>query len=183
MILWRVFPWDPGAAATEPGGPVWFPRSLQGSGRHDNPARYGCVYVGTRAVSAVAEALARFRGASALEDSMLVRGGRTLAIAELALPDDAELIDLDEPRTLIAEGLRPSEVATARRPSTQLYAGRLFDEHAAALGLRWWSTLEASWINVTLFDRAVPALAPGPVEPLRVDHPAVTEAAELLGLA
>ena len=34
------------------------------------------------------------------------------------------------------------------------YAERLFDKHPDALGLRWWSTLESSWINVTLFDRA-----------------------------
>ena len=58
---------------------------------------------------------------------------------------------------LDARGLRPSQVATNRRAVTQPDAARLFDAHPDAAGLRWWSTLEASWINVTLFDRAAGA--------------------------
>lgn len=182
MILWRVLPWAPAAQPPEPGAPLFFPRSLQGAGRHDNPARYGCLYLGTESASAVAESLARFRG-SALSDAMLVRGGLRLALVRLDLPDDAELIDLDDPRVLQRELLRPSRVATRDRAITQAYAEGLFDGRTDAAGLRWWSTLEASWINVTLFDRAAPALKAGAAEPLSTDHPAVAEAAEMLGLA
>jgi hypothetical protein len=183
VILWRVLPHDPAAEPDAPGGPLFFPRAFQGSSRHDNRHRYGCLYAALEPVSAVAELLVAFRAAAALDDAMLHLDRRRLALAPIALPDGADLIDLDEPRTLTAEGLRPSEVVTRHRKATQLYAERLFDAHPDALGLRWWSTIESSWINVTLFDRAARSLKPGAIEPLRLDHPAVTEAAELLGLA
>lgn len=183
MILWRVLPYAPEAAPTERGGALFFPRAFQGRGRHDNPARYGCLYLATYAASAAAEALARFRGTGELSDEMLVRNGRHLALAELELRDDAELVDLDEPRVLQRERLRPSGVATRNRAATQSYAERLFDAHPEAAGIRWWSTFESTWINVTLFDRATRGLSSGAPERLTVDHPAVAEAAELLGLA
>jgi hypothetical protein len=83
---------------------------------------------------------------------------------------------------LRSERLKPSVVATRTRSTTQEYAARLFERHEEAAGLRWWSTLESSWINVTLFDRAR-RLRAGRAEPLTVDHAAVAEAADLLGLA
>ena len=181
MILWRVLPWDPAARPAAPGGPLWFPRPFQGTGRHDRPARYGCLYVTEHAVSAVAEALAPFRGTGDVGPELLTRLGRPLALAELELEGDAGIADLDDPRTLVREGLRPSQVATSRRAVTQEYAARLFD--AGAAGLRWWSTLEAGWINVTLFDRAQASLRARKVRPLDMGHDAVREAAAFLGLA
>ena len=80
-----------------------------------------------------------------------------LALAELELATPAPLLDLDDPAVLVRRGAAPvarSRPAAAR--VTQAYAARLFDAHPDAAGLRWWSTLEASWINVTLFDRAAP---------------------------
>jgi hypothetical protein len=50
------------------------------------------------------------------------------------------------------------------------------------MGLRWWSTIEASLINLTLIDRIVSALKVIDVASLTLDHPAVRDAAELLGL-
>jgi hypothetical protein len=182
VILWRVVPYDPAAKPRDPGGPLFFPRSFQGVGRHDNPARYGCLYASEAASAATAEVLAGFRGTS-LDDAILELRGLGLAIATLELDDDAELIDLDEPRVLQRERLRPSGVATRDRAITQAYSERLFEAHPDVVGLRWWSTLEASWINVTLFDRATAALTAGAPERLSTDHPAVTEAADLLGLA
>ena len=58
-----------------------------------------------------------------------------------------------------------------------------FERHPDAAGLRWWSTLEASWIHVTLFDRALGALAVLGVRALAIDDEAVTSAAAHLGLA
>jgi hypothetical protein len=72
---------------------------------------------------------------------------------------------------------------TSDRVTTQAYAERLFEAHPDAAGLRWWSTLESAWINVTLFDRAARALSAGEPELLKTGHPAVAEAAEMLGLA
>ena len=74
-------------------------------------------------------------------------------------------------------------MATRRRAATQKYAARLFERHPDAAGLRWWSTLESSWINVTLFDRAASRLRARRPRRLSLDgDEAVSEAAELLGL-
>jgi hypothetical protein len=180
--LWRTLPLEGRAAAAEAGGPLWFPREQQGYGRHDNPDLYGCLYVAEDAVSAVAEALAAFRGTGRLTASMLTRLGRPLALAELTLPDEAVVVDLDDPAVLVAEELRPSRVATHARGITQRLAADLYRAHPDAVAFRWWSTLEASWINLTLVDRAGPALGVVEVDELRVDDPAVRDAAALLGL-
>lgn len=183
MRLWRALPLDRRAEAEEAGGPLWFPRLQQGGGRHDNPDLYGCLYVAEGPVSAVAELLAPFRGTGRLLPSMLVRYGTQLALAELELEDGITVVDLDDPTTLIATSLRPSLVATRRREFTQRQAAEVYESHPAALGIRWWSTLESSWINWTLFDRAEERLGVTKTEELTVDHPVVREAAEFFGLA
>jgi hypothetical protein len=182
VIVWRLLPWQRGAPHTSPGGALWFPREPQGAGRHDNPDRYGCLYVGESAVSAVAEGLAPFRGARALTGGMLMRAGVPLALAQLELHHDAHLMDLDDPSVLVEAGLRPSDVATRTRAVTQSYALRLFDGYLGLMGLRWWSTIEASLFNLTLFDRAQPELEIVEVTPLTIGSLAVREAAEMLGL-
>jgi hypothetical protein len=59
----------------------------------------------------------------------------------------------------------------------------LFEAHRRATGLRWWSTIEASWINVTVFDRAGRRLRLRSVELLGPDHEVVRAATVELGLA
>lgn len=181
MTLYRCFPWNPRAKPSEPDSPFWIPRSLQGEGRHDNPDLFGCLYLSEHEVSPVVEQLARFRGTE-LTPSMLRRRGLPLAVAELELPDAAVLLDLDDPKVLQKERLRPSAVATRQRTITQPQARALFERHADAAGLRWWSPFEALWMNVTLFDRAVSRLRLGAVRPLTMKDPMVIEAAEFLGL-
>jgi hypothetical protein len=155
----------------------------QGSGRHDAPDRYGCLYLAEVAVSAVAEMLAPFRGTGDLHPALLVRSGRGLALAELVLADDAKLIDLDAPAVLAAESLRPSIVATAQRSVTQAYAVAQYERHSDTAGMRWWSTLEASWIQVTLFDRGLDQLSVDAIRTLTIDDETVIAAASQLGLA
>lgn len=183
MRLWRTLPLDRRAAADAAGGALWFPREQQGYGRHDNPDLYGCLYVAEEAASAVAEALAAFRGTGPLAASMFTHLGRPLALAELELADDAVVVDLDDPVVLVAEELRPSRIATRARGVTQRVAADLHRAHPDAAALRWWSTLEASWINLTLFDRAASRLAVAEVAELRIDDAVVRDAATLLGLA
>jgi hypothetical protein len=183
VIVWRVLPVDPAAADDGAGGALWFPREYQGAARHDNPTAYGCLYVAEAPVSAVAEALAPFRGRGALTTAMLERAGRRLSLVALELREPAGLLDLDEPQTLAAEGLRPSSVGTRVRQRTQTDALRLFETHRRASGLRWWSTIEASWINVTVFDRARRRVRLRSVELLSPDHEAVRAATGELGLA
>jgi RES domain len=180
--LWRALPLDRSAKATEAGGPLWFPRLQQGGGRHDNPDLYGCLYVAEEPVAAVTELLAPFRGTGKLLPSMLVRYEKPLALAAIELEEGATVVDLDDPSTLLATGLRPSQVATRKRAVTQRQAADVYESHLDAVAIRWWSTLESSWINWTLFDRAATALEAGDVGELTAEHPVVLEAADLLGL-
>lgn len=182
MRLWRVLPLEKRAKSDRPGGALWFPRGQQGAGRHDNPEIYGCLYAAEDPLSAIAEQLAPFRGTGALRPSMLVRFGLPLALAALDLADGATPIDLDDPLTLTNEGLRPSQVATRRRSATQIQAAELYAAHPRAIGIRWWSTLEASWINWTLFDRASSELELAEAAQLAIDDRVVLEAADLLGI-
>jgi hypothetical protein len=180
-VLYRVFPRAPDAPSGEPGGPLFVPRLDQGRGRHDNPDRYGALYASRVPESPVAEVLREYMGRG-VPPRTLLREGAAIALATL---DDAaipELVDLDDPRNLLARGLRPSSVATRDRESTQPIALSIFEQGVP--GFEWWSTIEASWINVTLFsERVVDRVAlAGEPELLTVDHPAVRVAAEAVGV-
>lgn len=181
MILFRCFAWNDAVPHGQRDGALWVPREFQGEGRHDNPDLYGCLYLADRAVSCVVEQLARFRG-QRLTPALLRRRGLPLALAELELPDTAELIDLDDPVVLRRERLRPSLVATRERERTQPQARLLHAKHPRAAGLRWWSTYESLWMHVTLFDRTAGDLRVRAVRALAVDDPAVAEAAQRFGL-
>ncbi len=181
MIGYRCFPWSRRARPGDRDGALWFPRELQGEGRHDNPDVYGCLYVADRPVSAIVEQLARFRG-QRLTEGVLVRRGLPLAVAAIELPERRRFIDLDDPTVLLAHTLRPSEVATRWRAVTQPQALALHRRHPRAAALRWWSTFEALWANFTVFDRAAGDLRLADVGRLNIADPAVAEAADLLGI-
>jgi hypothetical protein len=181
VILHRCFAWDERAGDAGADGPLWFPRVYQGEGRHDNPDRYGCLYLSASPLSTVVEQLARFRGQRLLP-SLLRRRGLPLALADLELDDGADLVDLDDPLVLRRERLRPSRIATRDRRITQPQACLLHDRHRKAAGLRWWSTYEALWINVTLFDRAASLVRVRSVRALSLQDPTVIEAADFFGL-
>ena len=131
-------------------------------------------------VAAIVEQLARFRG-SVMVPQILLRRGLPLALAAIDLDDRAALLDLDDPGVLRARQLRPSHVATRQRRVTQPQALALY--RTGASGLRWWSTFESLWTNVTLFDRATPRLRVADVRRLRPGDADVHDAAELLGIA
>jgi hypothetical protein len=181
VILHRCFAWNRSGAEGERDGPLWFPREFQGDGRHDNPGTYGCLYLADRPISCVVEQLAAFRG-QRLIPSLLRRRGLPLAVAEIELDAAATVIDLDDPAVLRREGLRPSRVATRDRSVTQPQALALHRAHPEAAGLRWWSTWEALWANVTLFDRAARLMRLVGVRELTLEDPVVLEAAEFFGL-
>ena len=181
MILYRCFAWNERAKEHEPDGPLWFPRVFQGEGRHDNPDLYGCLYLSDRPLASIIEQLARFRGQRLLP-SLLRRRGLPLGLAELELADPTTIIDLDDPVVLRRERLRPSQVATRHRDTTQPQARQLYERHRDAQGLRWWSTYESTWANVTLFDRASGVPRVRSIRPLVIDDPDVIEAADYFGL-
>lgn len=182
-MLYRVFPFVPGAGAAEDGGPLHVVRALQGGGRHDNPQAYGALYASRSAQSAVAERIQRFRGRTLAEAHLRRADGTRYALA--AIEDeglDRPLVDLDDPRELVRRDLRPSWVATRDRTVTRPIALSIFAEGAAGLG--WWSTLDAEWSNVTLFaerTRRRLRLAGDP-EPLTLVMPALRAAARALGI-
>jgi hypothetical protein len=182
VILFRCFAWDESVAARARGGALWFPRMLQGEGRHDAPQLYGCLYVSVEPVSAVVEQLAGLTGTS-IEAPDLFRHGNPLALGAVELDEAAELIDLDDPSVLVQEELRPSRVATNDRATTQAQAADIFQRHGGVAGLRWWSTFESLWPNITLFDRAETALEVSDVQRLDVGDDVVLEAADFLGLS
>jgi RES domain-containing protein len=181
-VLYRTFAGSDEAGAHEPGGALFVPRWSQGSGRHDDPYEYGVLYTSRVRESAVAEYLRFFRGQTLTDAELRSADGRTLRLAEI---DDSmlpALRDLDDPRELARRRLRPSGVATRDRERTQSIARDLFGEGAS--GFSWWSTIEAAWINVTLFaERAIDALrVVGAPERLSTEHPAVRGAAAELGI-
>ena len=178
MTLYRVFPWAPRRFVR----PLDVPRERQGANRHDNPDRYTALYLAREPESAIAEAIQGFRGRTITDVDFQRVDGRRLALASLDDTAVPPLIDLDDPAILVAHDWRPSQVATRQRATTQAIARALYDGGAA--GCSWWSALEASWTNVTLFGRrAGPLVLAGAVEPLTVTHPGVISAAERLGVS
>jgi hypothetical protein len=127
------------------------------------------------------EQLARFR-TQRLTPALLRRRGLPLAVAEFDLHPRAELVDLDDPRVLTRERLRPSMVATRSRHITQPQALTMYEKHSTVAGLRWWSTYESTWAQVTLFDRASDQLRVKTVQVLALEHPALLEAAQFFGM-
>lgn len=180
-MLYRSFPALPGADPTSEGGPLHSPRFLQGAGRHDNPDRYGALYVSRVPESVVGELL-RFMRRHEVSDADLRSEDRPYALA--AIDDSAleGLLDLDDPTNLSTRGLRPSGVATRNRRLTRRTALDVYEDGVP--GFEWWSTIEGSWINVTLFaDRVTESLkVAGDPEELSTAHPAVRAAAEVVGV-
>lgn len=171
-----------GRADREPGGSLFVPRERQGAGRHDNPDAYGALYVSRSAFSAVAERIQAFRGQQIDDRDLTLAYGARLALARF---DDSALdglLDLDEPAVLLKRRLRPSQVATYNRTVTREIAHQVFIDGAP--GFLWWSTLEASWTNVTLFaERAVDRLIPiGQPEILTLRNDVMKAAAEAIGV-
>jgi hypothetical protein len=181
VTFYRLFPFDPDASSQAEGGPLFVARHLQGGGRHDNPAAYGALYVSRQMVSPVAEHLAVWRARGAAGPALRPEG-RPLALVAVDESRLDNLVDLDQPQHLVDRALRPSMVATRQRRITRPMAMSLFEE--GVTGFEWWSTIEASWINATLFaDRAIEKLnISGEPETLSVQHPVVREAAEAVGL-
>jgi hypothetical protein len=174
-VLYRVFPFSPDG----PPQPLAVPRHLQGAGRHDNPDAYTALYLAREPIAAVAERIQSFRGTFIDAGVFLRMDGSRLALASF---DEGalDLIDLDDPTRLVADRLRPSQIATSVRSRTQLIAQGYFER--GAVGLSWWSTLEASWTNVTLYAERVPELSPVAIDVLHPGHAVVREAATYLAI-
>lgn len=178
--------WIEGAPPGSPGHPDFVPTHLQGGGRFDNPRWYTAAYLAAEPHGAVGET---FGNLATWTSAMLRPGtptGSMMALASFAL-SDLRLVDLDDARTLLDLGLRPSDVVRRNRDKTRQLALRLFlaGDHD---GISWWSYHDPEWVNVVVWaGHAEDGTTTSPltdvpfeVEPLGLDHPALLGAADAL---
>jgi hypothetical protein len=167
----------PRAPEGQPGHPLYVPRP-QGQGRVDNPEHYLVLYLSDSAAGAVGEAFGNF----AIWTDELFKGPPVLPKSQrvLAIYDmesDLSILDLDDAAVLLRLGLRPSEVVSRDRQSTQAWALRIHQE-GSWVGVKWWSRWEPTWATYALWD-------PTPLRVLDVmglsrSHLAVEQASKIL---
>ncbi|HXB73156.1 MAG TPA: RES domain-containing protein [Candidatus Acidoferrales bacterium] len=174
--LFRVFPYLASAANKAPGGAMYVPP--QGGGRVDNPSIYAVLYVSDAAAGALAEAFGRFPEwtPSILQGSPSLPGS-VRAIARYHLPDDSRVCDLDDPRQLLALGLRPSDVVSRDYARSRSWARRIHSQ-GTWIGVRWWSYYDPEWASLALWN--LERLRLKDVTPLKLDDPALAQAARAI---
>jgi len=170
LTLYRVFPWDPSAGATEPGGALF--RAFGGSGRIDNPALYRVLYAAREPECAVAEIFGAF---APWRNEMLVhRDGRPYALAEIELRTRTPIWDMNDARHLSILRLKPTDVIRRNLEKTQAWAARVW-ELGKYRGISWWSYYNPDWTAFGLWD--VRGAAVTEVLPLTLATPALQAAA------
>jgi hypothetical protein len=154
-----------------------------GRGRFDIPRRLSStLYLAESPEHAVGEVIQPWRG-QRIGAPHLERAGLRLALVDVTLPSDVQsrLFDLCDPGMLEAEKIAPDQIASRRRDTTQPLARQIWNTGAA--GLRWWSSFWGDWHTTVLFTaRTEQRLEFGDPVLLTPDHPAVQEAAGLLGI-
>lgn len=187
MLIYRVFPYDTAAPAAAPGHPEYLHRP-QGKGRLDNPRHYDTWYFAATPEAAVGEVFGDITvwGDDMFEFPALPNALRTLGVFELA--DDVPLLELDDARSLLARGLRPTQVIARNRAVTQEWALQIFIERTDVGqrrwdGVRWWSFHRPHWQVLGLWYPPGESIRHHLVdsEMLHVRHPAVADAARTLG--
>jgi RES domain-containing protein len=174
--LYRVFPHRPAARAGQPGHASYI-HPDQGSGRWDNPDLYRAAYLATSPEGAIGETFADVATWRAAMVPFPMLDGARRSLGTYRLDEEAHpLIDLDDARTLLERGMRPSRVVWRNRPATQAFARSVYEEGRWS-GLSWWSMHRPQWTLVCLWDTA--ALELEAVDPLP-GHPALAEAAARL---
>ena len=192
-VLWRAFPWDRDAPE---GGPFSVrsvaPPHLQNYGRFDLHGRPSVLYLAQSPAHAVAEVLRGLKRNPAdpqrhrLSSQDLAGAGHPRAIVPVRLPRAlAERVpDFGRGEVLERFGVRADELCSRERRVTQAAARRIHGHPDQVPGFFWWSAFHGDWHVLLLYlDRAgVDVLEWGEPEVLTVEHPAVREAAEVLGL-
>ncbi len=173
MTVFRVFPRDPEAKETEPGGPLFRPVSR--AGRIDNPKRYRALYAAGEPECAIAELLGDL---PVWDDRTFVHvSGHRLAMATLEIPDDQRVFEMDDPSNLVMLGLRPSRVVSRNRTVTQTWSERVF-EMGRSRGVAWWSYYNPDWVVFGLWN--LKGASVSHVETLSLDTPAVLSSARAI---
>lgn len=181
MLAYRVFPYLPTAAAGSPGHPAYLPES-RGLGRLDNPDHYRVWYLSLEQSGAVGEAFGDLRHWREEMFGFPELPGTRRALATYELPDEVAVLDLDDARSLLDRGLRPTQVVERNRAVTQAWALAIFREAAPGggprwVGVRWWSYHRPGWRILGVWGSAPDCVR---LEELNLDHPAVVDAARAL---
>lgn len=147
----------------------------QGGGRIDNPASYSTLYLSDAPAGAIAEAFGRFPEWS----PAILRGrpdmpGSVQAVARYELAEPERICDLDNVAQLRDLKLRPSDIVTRDYSVSRAWALEIFRKKKW-IGVRWWSYYDPRWSSFGLWD--VRKLKLQEVAPLRIDSPALREAA------
>lgn len=187
MIVYRVFVHDSAAAAGDPGSAEYLHRP-QGQGRLDNPAHYDLWCFAAVPEGAIGEV---FGDISDWVDGMFEAPylpDARRALGRFEIPDDLDILDLDDARSLLDRGLRPTQVVARNRSVTQSWALNIFQETRQDgsrkwSGVRWWSFQRPQWPTIGLW------LGPGEAprhrsvgtEHLDLSHPSILDAARTLG--
>jgi hypothetical protein len=174
--LFRVFPYLAGSADDEPGGALYVPS--QGGGRLDNPGTYSVLYLSDRAAGAIAEAFGRLpEWTPSILEGLPSLPKSVRALARYQLVEDAEVCNLDDPRQLLALGLRPSDAVSRDDSRTRAWARRIY-EHKIWAGVRWWSYYDPAWHSFGLWD--IGKLVLTQVTVLRLDNSDLLEASRTI---
>ena len=191
-VLWRAFPWDCDAPE---GGPFSVrsvaPAHLQNYGRFNLHGQPSVLYLAQTPAHAVAEGAASsatppLLTATGSEPQDLMGAGHPRAIVPVRLPPEvADLVpDFGCGEVLERFGVRADQLCSRDRRVTQSAARRIYAHPDRVPGFFWWSAFHGDWHVLLLFlDRAgLHERALGEPEIVTMDHPAVREAAEVLGL-
>jgi len=147
VTLYRVFPYDPSAAPTEPGGALFRPSG--GRGRIDNPTLYRTLYAGNEPECAIAELF----GAYAVWDAAMFvhSSGLHYSLATLKSSGALSVWNMNDTEHLAQLELHPTDVIVRDRDRTQQWAARIFEMHRYS-GISWWSYYGPQWQSCGLWD-------------------------------
>lgn len=151
LKLYRTFYWNdqPIKDLYPIGAPLYVNRDYQGTGRFDLEDD-SVIYCSLDAISSVSEVLSIYRNSKIFNRTFKSKQGYHMAIAEIVVQDELNLIDFRDAHQIIRMKTNPSTIATYDREVTQRLA-KLIKEKGLD-GLIWWSILEASWSNLALFE-------------------------------
>lgn len=179
MIAYRVFPHLQGAPRGNPGHPLYV-HPDQGNGRWDNPDVYRAMYLTASPTVAIGETFAHLSNWTPMMLPFPTVPGGHRALGHYHLDEDLEpLLNLDDARTLLDRGLRPTDIVVRNRPRTQDIAKKVHAERRWG-GISWWSMHRPQWVLHVIWDMS--SLEVRAIEPI-AGHSGLREAADLLGKA
>jgi hypothetical protein len=127
---------------------------------------------------AIAEAFGRFpEWTPAILESSPSLPASVRALASYRLAEEAPVCNLDDPRRLLALGLRPSDVVSRDYAHTRAWARRIY-EQGRWVGVQWWSDYDPRWASIGLWDRS--KLVLDRVAPPQLDDEAVLQASLII---